>query len=410
MSLLLSWICLNAFAQLPHPNDTLVNGKKVPFNQFLGRFSVFNDLGGAAYFYSLNVGYSLIKTDLVTTDLTLGANRIPFGQYSWREPSKDTYHVPIGLSLYLGRRISRFNIRIGYSPILNSKLFQKHNNSVESEWPPPLQNKLFFSIGYTYQNPSGFFLGLNANLLLEVWSQAQQEFYPGKIGYQPWPGLVIGYRLPSKQQHKQWIERGFKRRVLRIEDQQEKEYERYDHIDKVFYNDESLEVDSTDMLEIEQKLDKLKKRHERYLKQEQRLNGKSHVFGEFFGAGGIWSINYSYTHPIAKSKTWMMEYRGGIGTDTEDAAIPFHIGVKAMKNYRGSGIFIGAEPRYNWENGQVGLVYFIEHNVEFHFAYGLTGGVAFYFFYDPSRFLFERDWVPYGGFFLGYRLPQMKKS
>ncbi|MGB0369685.1 MAG: hypothetical protein ACPGD8_09780, partial [Flavobacteriales bacterium] len=113
MSLLLSWICLNVFAQLPHPNDTLENGKKVPFNQFLGRFSVFNEGGGVGYFYSFNVGYSIIKTDLISTDVTLGANRIQYGQYEWSEESKDTYHVPLGLSLYVGRRKSRFNSRLG---------------------------------------------------------------------------------------------------------------------------------------------------------------------------------------------------------------------------------------------------------------------------------------------------------
>jgi hypothetical protein len=50
MSVLLAWICLNSFAQLPHPNDRLENGKKVPFNQLLGRVSVFNEFGGAGLF------------------------------------------------------------------------------------------------------------------------------------------------------------------------------------------------------------------------------------------------------------------------------------------------------------------------------------------------------------------------
>lgn len=80
-----------------------------------------------------------------------------------------------------------------------------------------------------------------------------------------------------------------------------------------------------------------------------------------------------------------------------------------MKNYRGTGVFVGVEPQYNFRRGTFGAVYFLEHNVEFHFAYGLTGGVAFYLFYDPSRFKYYEQWAPYGGFFLGYRLPQMKK-
>ncbi|MGB1317887.1 MAG: hypothetical protein ACPG5W_06760, partial [Flavobacteriales bacterium] len=178
----------------------------------------------------------------------------------------------------------------------------------------------------------------------------------------------------------------------------------------VFYNDEPFEMDTVDMLEIEQKLAKLKKRHERYLKQEQRLNGRSLVYAEFFGATRIWSLNYTYTHPIAKSNTWMMEYRGGFGTDKSNAGMPFHVGVKAMKNYRGTGVYVGVEPSVNWKTGEIGAVYFLEHNVEFHFAYGLTGGVAFYLFYDPLFFKNYWNVSPYGSFFLGYRLPQLKKS
>ncbi|MGB0369248.1 MAG: hypothetical protein ACPGD8_07565, partial [Flavobacteriales bacterium] len=219
------------------------------------------------------------------------------------------------------------------------------------------------------------------------------------------PGLVLGYRLPSKRRHREWKERGFKKRVLRIEEKTEKDY---DELDKVFYNDEPLEVDSTDLLAIEQKLAKLKKQHQRYLKQEQRLNGRSHVFAEFFGRTGIWSVNYSYSNPIAKSKIWMMEYGAGFGSDKYNFGIPVYAGVKATKNYRGTGIFLGVLPQFD-VHGKAALIYFLKHNVEFHFAHGLTGGVAFYMFYDPIEFKFFGQWAPYGGFFLGYRLPQLKK-
>lgn len=406
MSFLLSWTCLNSYAQLPHPNDTLDNGKKVAFNQFLGRFSVFNDLGGAAYFYSLNVGYSIVKTDLGSVDFTLGANRIQHGQYSWDEGVVNGFYIPVGISSYIGRRKSKFNLRLGYAPQVRSGLF----STKEIEGCASCSNidqRFFFSIGYTYQNPYGFFLGVNANLLLEVWSPAEQEFYPGPVGFQPWPGVVLGYRLPSRQRHREWRERGLKKRVLRIEDKTE---EKYDEVDRVFYNDEPLEVDSIEMAEIEAKLANLKKRHERYLKEEQRLNGRSHVFAEGFGAAGFWSVNYSYTYPLTKSELVALDFRGGIGSDAFQARIPIHVGVKVMKNYRGTGVHVGVQPAFNLERGTAGVVYFLEHNVEFHFAYGLTGGVAFYLFYDPAQYVYYEKFAPYGGFFLGYRLPKMKKD
>lgn len=405
---MLSWICLNAYAQLPHPNDTLENGKKVPFNQLLGRFSVFNDLGGAAFYYSLNVGYSFIKTDLITTDFTIGANRIQYGKYHWKEGVVNSFFIPIGISAYFGRRSSRFNMRLGYSPQVYSELLStnKQGNCFDCY---PIEHNFFLSLGYTYQNPSGFFLGVNANLLLSVWSADQQEFYPGKVGYQPWPGLVLGYRLPSKQQHREWTERSFKKRVLRLEQPEERKNRKAeDEFDEAFYNDKPLEVDSNDTHEIEAQLAKLKKRHERYLLQEARLNGRSLIYAEFFGATGIASVNYTYTHPISKSNIFMMEYRGGFGADRHNLQLPLHVGFKAMKNYRGTGVFLGVEPQYDPKTGKFGVVYFLEHNVEFHFAYGLTGGVAFYLFYDPTQYKYYEKVAPYGGFFLGYRLPQMK--
>ncbi|MBI1286198.1 MAG: hypothetical protein GC178_01325 [Flavobacteriales bacterium] len=409
MSVLLSWICLNSYAQLPHPNDTLENGKKVPFNQFMGRFSVFNDLGGAAYYYSLNVGYSVFKSDLASIDITLGANRVQYGQYGWKEGVVNGFFIPVGISSYIGRRKSRFNLRAGYSPQVFSQLLSTKKLD-DCSGCSLVEQRFFFSVGYTYQNPYGFFLGVNANLLLQIWSQAERDFFPGKVGYQPWPGLVLGYRLPSKQRHNEWRERGFKKRVLRLEDKKEKQQEAYNDIDRVFYKDEPLEVDSADMKEIEAKLAKLKRQHERYLKEEQRLNGRSLVYAEFFGATGIASVNYTYTHPIARSKIFMMEYRGGFGADRHNLQLPVHVGFKAMKNYRGTGVFLGVVPQYNPRTGSFGAVYFLEHNVEFHFAYGITGGVAFYLFYDPSYYKNQWNFSPYGGFFLGYRLPQMKRD
>jgi hypothetical protein len=198
--------------------------------------------------------------------------------------------------------------------------------------------------------------------------------------------------------------------VLRLEEPKETRTKKYDdEMDSIFYNDSPLEVDSLDMLEIEAKMAKLKKQHDRYLLEEVRLNGRSLVLAEFFGAAGVWSVNYSYTHPVGSSKTFAMDYRGGYGTDQRRMALPLAVGIKAMKNYRGTGVFLGIQPLYDWKKGTFGAVYFLNHNVEFHFAYGLTGGVAFYLFFDPSRYKFRQTIAPYGGFFLGYRLPQLKK-
>jgi hypothetical protein len=393
----------------------LDNGKKVAFNQFLGRFSVFNEFYGTTYPLSLNVGYSLVKTDLLTADLTFGAMRLGW-RYTIEETGKHTkfnqYDFPMSLSLFIGRRKSRLNIRAGYMLRLFPSWFTDTENPYPScghICPSPPRHHAFLSPGYTYQHQYGFFFTVSAYGILRFPLRGETWEHPNEYIF-PMGGLTVGYRLPSKPLHMEWRERGLKRRILRLEQPKEKPRKKEDEFDDVFYNDEPLEVDSTEMLEIETQLAKLKKRHDRYLKEEQRLNGRSLVFAEFFGASGIWSVNYSYTHPFAKSNIFMMEYRGGIGSDAYDLQLPIHVGVKAMKNYRGTGVFLGIEPQYDWSRGTFGAVYFLEHNVEFHFAYGLTGGVAFYLFYDPAQYKYHEKVAPYGGFFLGYRLPQMKKD
>ena len=409
MSILLSWICLNSYAQLPHPNDTLGNGKKVPFNQFLGRFSVFNEALGAGRWYSLNASYSLIKSRLLILDITLGANRSPYGRGEWRKEEWDSFFVPVGLSTYLGRRRSRFNMRLGYT----LKIYPAWYGNDPGPYPQcagicptPPEHSMFLGLGYVFQTHFGFFTGIHAyGLMLLLPLKGTNPKYRQPY-YAPSAGITVGYRLPSKQLHKEWRERSFKRRVLRLEKPDEKN----DEIDDVFYDDADLEIDSLEMLEIETKLAKLKKRHERYIREEQRLNGRSHLYAEGFGAGRFWSVNYTYTHPIAKSKIFAMEYRGGIGSDNSIVSMPFHIGVKAMKNYRGTGVFFGALPSFNFNDNSVGILYYLQHNVEFHFAYGLTGGVSFYLFYDPTFYRQRWDFSPFGGVFLGYRLPQLKKK
>jgi len=400
-----------SFGQLPSPNDTLDNGKKVPFNQFLGRFSVFNEGFGAGVLYSLNLGYSLIKTDLILLDLTIGANRMSYGSNP-QDTKYDTYRFPVGLSMYLGRRRSRLNARLGYNPEIYPSWYGDSDSpypNCAGICPSPAKHSFFLSLGYTYQNQYGFFIGANAYGMMFLPRRADVQRWGYELTFAPWAGLAIGYRLPSKQLHKEWRERGFKRRVLRLEQPKEKPPKKGDEIDDVFYNDTPLEVDSLEMLEIEERLAKLKTRHNRFLKEEARLNGRSLVFAEFFGATGIWSVNYAYTHPIARSNTFMMEYRGGFGTDNRNMSMPFHVGVKAMKNYRGTGVFVGVEPSIDWRTGKVGAIYFLEHNVEFHFAYGFSGGVAFYLFFDPAQYKYYEKIAPYAGFFFGYRLPQMKK-
>jgi hypothetical protein len=221
ISVLFSWICLNAFAQLPHPNDTLENGKKVPFNQFLGRFSVFNEFYGLSYPLSFNLGYSLIKTDLLTTDLTIGAMRLGHS-YTIEETGKtkkfNQYNFPVSLSLFIGRRKSKLNVRVGYMLQLYPSWYTDTENPYPScgyLCPSPPRQHVFLSLGYTYQHQFGFFIGASAYGIVRFPDPGNSWGHPNEFVF-PMGGLIIGYRLPSRQLHLQWKERGFKRRILRL--------------------------------------------------------------------------------------------------------------------------------------------------------------------------------------------------
>ena len=276
--------------------------------------------------------------------------------------------------------------------------------------PTPPRHHAFLSLGYTYQHPYGFFVGANAYGIIRFPLDDNVWDYPNEYIY-PMGGLTVGYRLPSRQLHMEWKERGFKRRILRVmQPKQKKEKKKKEEDEDWFEDQEGLQVDSIEMAEIEAQLAKLRKRQLRHQLEEKRENGRSHVFAEGFGAAGHWSVNYSYTYPVTKSELVALDFRGGIGTGNWTVQIPIHAGVKVMKNYRGTGVYIGVMPSIDWERNTAGAIYFLEHNVEFHFAYGLTGGVTFYLFYDPARFTYSDQFAPYGGFFLGYRLPKMKKN
>lgn len=413
MSLLLSWICLNSYAQLPHPNDTLDNGKKVPFNQFLGRLSFYTEGFGPAYIASFNVGYSLVKTETTTIDLTAGLIRLPIQSRSINPSGTDSYVFPVGLSSFFGRRKSRFNLKLGYTTSLQPDWFKGKTDypSCGYACPGPVQHVFNVGLGYVYQHPTGFFFGAHAYLLIHLNEEATRNGPGPPADFWPQPGVTLGYRMPSRQLRKEWTERTFKKRILRLEEPKEKKTKKKEDEEEDWLDDTGeLQVDSIEMAEIEARLAKLRKRHLRYQLQEKRENGRSHVFAEGFGAAGNWSVNYSYTFPVTKSELVALDFRGGVGMDDHTFQVPIHAGVKVMKNFRGTGVYAGVQPVINWEQGTAGAIYFLEHNVEFHFAYGLTGGVAFYLFFDPELYKYRSTVAPYGGFFLGYRLPKLKKN
>ena len=106
-------LAAQANAQVPLTTDTLPNGKKVSYDSFIGRFSVYTEVGGPiGLIGSMNVGYALVKRDGWLLDYNLGISTLPIpGLNGWERK----YMLPAGLSLQIGRRRSRLNIKLGYT-------------------------------------------------------------------------------------------------------------------------------------------------------------------------------------------------------------------------------------------------------------------------------------------------------
>ncbi|MBL4585903.1 MAG: hypothetical protein JKX84_02420 [Flavobacteriales bacterium] len=426
-SLFILLLPLLSFGQLPHPNDTLDGGKKVPFNQFLGRFSVFNELGGAGFFYSFNVAYSLVKTDLVLADLTVGANRIPFGQKEWRVKKLDTYYFPIGLSLYVGRRKSRLNVRAGYTLRLYPSWFTDEDNpypNCAGICPTPPQHNFFLSLGYTYQHQYGFFWGLNAYGMARLTLPEYRSKYDKAVTFFPSGGLTIGYRLPSRQLHRQWVERRGKGRILRIEDP--KTVRARKKRNRTSADTVELVIDSLELEQLRIEMEATQRRTAQLVKRDLRNNGRSHFYAEGFGAANFWSVNYEYSIPLQKDGLWYAFMRIGAGGYQKDYSVraavfpywdwksgilittPIGGGIRLMKNYRGGGFGAGILPTYTTENGMQ-MAGYLSFHLQFHVVYGITGGVAYYAIIDPQRIFQPNDLNQWASFSIGYRLRAKKK-
>ncbi len=196
-------LAAQAIAQVPLITDTLPNGNKVSFDPFIGRFSVYTEIGGTiGLIGSLNVGYALVKRDGWLLDYNLGISTLPIpGLNGWERK----YMLPAGLSLQIGRRRSRLNIKLGYTYSWTPGYDTSPWPNCGGTCPTPPQHLGSFSLGYVYQHHYGFFFRVNAYGLIPFNSKELRASYiPRKDDIYPWGGITFGYRIPSTKQLLAW--------------------------------------------------------------------------------------------------------------------------------------------------------------------------------------------------------------
>jgi len=399
LALLLSVTCI---AQLAHPKDTLPDGRKVSFAPFLGRFSIFMEaLGAAMAPGSLNVGFTVFKSETALLDITGGLtlHRMPgIG-------GVEGYRIPATLSLQLGRRKSRLNVKLGYYVSWTPGFDTSPWPHCGVTCPTPTQHRGLFSLGYVLQSPSGFFLGLNAYGVVHLIpkdKRAENPFYKEDI--YPWAGVTFGYRIPSQLQLLTWKERRAGK-VLISRDRKEKT--------KVVREKQITDLDEAI---IASKLEKMEGRKERIALQEERMalrelrdNGPHNVFLEAFGAGHTWSVNYQHARPVKEGSIVHAFGRVGIGGFSDRfrdsrsvVGMPLAGGIQLMRDYRGGGIGLGATPTFT-RSGEFTVVSFVSLDFHFHVAHGITFGTGYQLMYDPWFTHGNKNFFQWGGFSVGYR-------
>jgi hypothetical protein len=405
-------ICITATASaqqhpLLHANDTLPDGRREPLNPFLGRVAVYNEwLGASGANFTLNFEFQLIKKELWGLDAVLGLGRLPeTGNIQHR------FQFPLRVQAQLGRRRSRFLFGGGLTMSIDFDWYEK-------EWPPPNQCGIcpeapdfapFLLLGYRLQLERGFFLGINA--LFSFTQRLGSIKYTGDLTIYPWGGLYFGYRLPSAEQHRLWVDRSFKRRVSRemglpLEDD--------DPPKRRTVQPPPIELspaEAAQMARLAERQELRRLRRERMARLDLRPNGRSLVYVEGFGATGNLSVNYDYSLPLDPNALFLLSGRLGVGGPTlshNGVTIPIALGFRVMRNYRGGGLSVGAVPVFG--PGGAHAYGFIQPELQFHLVKGVVFGVQYQILIDPDKaFLRDSRWPQYGGFLIGYRLPQLRK-
>jgi hypothetical protein len=397
-------LAAQANAQVPLTTDTLPNGKKVSYDSFIGRFSIYTEVGGSTVVPgSTSVGYALVKRDGWLLDYNLGFSTNPMHGLS---NVFQSYMLPTGLSLQIGRRRSRLNIKLGYSYYWSPGYATSPWPACGGICPEPPQHLGSFSLGYVYQNHHGFFFGANAYGLIQFNPKELRAVFDRNGG-----GITFGYRIPSTKQLLAWKHhRGGK--VLR----------RMEIVPEVtFANQDSLPLEmqeptTFDLVEIALELEQKEKRRLLWQQKELRDNGPSNIYIEALGAGFFWSANYQYTTPVKPNSLVHAFGRIGVGGAGNRAfgsssilSTPIGGGIQLLKKYRGGGIGAGVSPTLARGN-EFALVSYISFDLHFHVSDGVTFGAGYQVMFDPERVHNGNQVFQWGGFSVGYRLLRKKKA
>jgi len=157
---------------------------------------MFNEFIGPAAGLTLNVEAFPLKLDKVSLSIRVGTTT---EVVSPNAPTWNGFVMVYGVGAELGRRRSRFVTGIG----MNTRYSLPGEYYFGRVETGSVRVNGFASLGYRFQMPWGLFFGLNAYLVLQENDErgclvCTNDYYGPKL----YPSFQVGFRLPSKAQHR----------------------------------------------------------------------------------------------------------------------------------------------------------------------------------------------------------------
>ncbi len=379
----------------------------------LSRTSIVHEISGATFFPTLNVEYDFVQRPI----WTLGA-RIGGGFFVHRSTDPMFWSV-LGLTSKIGRKSSKLHISAGASVRFRHGEEQLDWNVWRERGVYGVGYHAYFGLGYRYIHKHGFMVGLDAYVLFplnEGYWNTNMIIITEETPY-PWLGLTFGYKFPNKQTHQKW-----RKRALEYENRQP-------DVDSLMLEEELMWLDDEDDTLSAKEIRRLKR--QAFNEMHAALpRGRSIFYIEFLGMAKHYSVNYEINRSFLKNDLLTAYGRIGIGgydysltrankrnnpanepiESAKFVHIPIEIGLRVGKDLKGGGVGFGVVPTYSSLRGMV-MAFYINPNFQFHLGHGVTAGLNVSAVFGGDKiYEFNRSIIGWGGVYLGYRIPRLRKE
>ena len=334
----------------------------------LSRVSVINQFFGQALYPSFGAEVELGHFGKTAIDLRVSG-------YANTSNRSAEMNLGIGAQFQYGAKASRLIAGLGQAFWLGH-YFSRKGGSIDHRTPTP-----YLMVGYRYQTKFGFFAEFDAMLTYDfayLGPKWYRELNRITRNPSPWAGIVIGYRLPSRERHEVWRNDSWDRQV-RINAGSPSERSERTEVRQLYHE---LWADE---IEIERRL------------------GRHHVYVEGLGLSA-WSVNYDHMIPIRKGMAPEVVLSTGVG-HARWTSVRTGLGFGATINRFGGFLLLGVQFRPEYTANVEG---YMGANFQVHVGKGVIIGTKIYAVFNRHALKHEvtaqkNGLYGIGGITIGYR-------